>query len=460
MKRIPSALGAACLALAVNPGHAATSAPADTLVVSVSEDAYLGNAVFSVAVDGNKVGNTYTATALNSAGASQNVSLSGSWGSGAHTVTVTFLNDAYAGTPSTDRNLYVNKVTYDGAASASTNVAFYSNGSANFPVTAASTTLALEPGVNLSGLEFNAGTLPGRPNWDYGVPGNSELDYYAGKGVMVIRLPVLWERLQPNLLASSSPSTALDPTYLGLITSILTYANTKGMGVIVDVHDYGGYNGGGKIGSSGGVTPAQFAAFWQLLAGALKSHPGLLGYDLMNEPNGMPSAAAWPAAAQAATNAIRNTDTKTPILVEGDNWASAGAWQSVNGSLNIVDPSASIIYEAHVYGDRDNSGSHFTWKDEVANGVTVNTIAQREAVFGAWCRSNARQCMIGEVGVGNDDPSWNTELQNGLVQMKADGLLMATYWAGGPWWGSYPMSIEPNNGVDAPQMSVLHSFKN
>src|SRR5262245_44478092 len=30
-----------------------------------------------------------------------------------------------------------------------------------------------------------------------------------------------------------------------------------------------------------------------------------------------------------------------------------------------------------------------------------------------------------------------------------------TYWAGGPWWGNYMFSIEPQNGVDKPQMGIL-----
>jgi len=29
-----------------------------------------------------------------------------------------------------------------------------------------------------------------------------------------------------------------------------------------------------------------------------------------------------------------------------------------------------------------------------------------------------------------------------------------TYWAGGPWWGNYMFSIEPQNGVDKPQMGI------
>src|SRR4029077_16295585 len=44
----------------------------------------------------------------------------GDWAPGAHSVTVNFLNDAWGGTATTDRNLYVDKVTYDGVAGTQT----------------------------------------------------------------------------------------------------------------------------------------------------------------------------------------------------------------------------------------------------------------------------------------------------------------------------------------------------
>ena len=77
------------------------------LDLSLSEDAWSGDAQFTVSVDGKQVGGTMTAHALASSGASQHVKLTGNWGSAAHSVGVTFLNDAYGGTASTDRNLHV-----------------------------------------------------------------------------------------------------------------------------------------------------------------------------------------------------------------------------------------------------------------------------------------------------------------------------------------------------------------
>ncbi len=80
------------------------------------------------------MGGTFTTTALHATGVSQNFSFNGDWAPGAHTVTVTFLNDAYGGTSATDRNLYVNAVSYDGTATGQS-AALYSGGGHNFSVT-------------------------------------------------------------------------------------------------------------------------------------------------------------------------------------------------------------------------------------------------------------------------------------------------------------------------------------
>ncbi len=88
----------------------------DVITLSVSEDAWQGDAQFTVRVDGKQVGGTMTATASHALGQTQATSLTGSFGVGSHDVAVTFLNDAYGGTAATDRNLYVDKLNYNGVA--------------------------------------------------------------------------------------------------------------------------------------------------------------------------------------------------------------------------------------------------------------------------------------------------------------------------------------------------------
>ncbi len=86
----------------------------DGIELWVAEDAWQGDAQYTVSVDGQQVGNTMTAAASYAAGQRQVVTLRGNWGAGPHTLSVDYLNDANAGTSETDRNLYVDHVAYDG----------------------------------------------------------------------------------------------------------------------------------------------------------------------------------------------------------------------------------------------------------------------------------------------------------------------------------------------------------
>jgi len=106
----------------------------DVVALKVSEDAYKGDAQFTVSVDGTQVGGAFTTTALHAAGQSQEVDLSGTWGKGAHTVTVNFLNDLYDGTASTDRNLYVAGASYDGVAQTGAALSLMGSGPRSFGV--------------------------------------------------------------------------------------------------------------------------------------------------------------------------------------------------------------------------------------------------------------------------------------------------------------------------------------
>ena len=100
-------------AVAPVPTPPAPTSP-DTLILTVSEDAWNGDAQFKVSVDGVDVGSTFTATSSHAAGASQQIAIAGNWGANAHSVSANFINDAYGGSSTTDRNLYVNGVNYDG----------------------------------------------------------------------------------------------------------------------------------------------------------------------------------------------------------------------------------------------------------------------------------------------------------------------------------------------------------
>eukprot|EP00727_Mastigamoeba_balamuthi_P011327 m51a1_g6817 hypothetical protein (121) ;mRNA; f:287888-288250 len=87
-------------------------------------------------------------------------------------------------------------------------------------------------GVSLAGAEFGDQTLPGVYGTQYTYPTHSEVDYFVGKGMNVLRIPFRWERLQRTLGAD------FDPDEQSRLTDIVNYATSKGAHAVLDPHNY------------------------------------------------------------------------------------------------------------------------------------------------------------------------------------------------------------------------------
>ena len=99
------------------------------------------------------------------------------------------------------------------------------------------------------------------------------------------------------------------------------------------------------------VTTEHFADLWKKIATEFKDYSNIWGYDLMNEPKGIDIDVLFKNY-QAAIYAIREVDTKASVVIEGKNYASSSAWESVSDKLkDLADPQGKIVYEAHAYFD-------------------------------------------------------------------------------------------------------------
>jgi endoglucanase len=111
------------------------------------------------------------------------------------------------------------------------------------------------------------------------------------------------------------------------------------------------------------------------------------------------------------------------------------------------------MYEAHQYFDLDHSGTYKL--NYTLNGASSDRGVEWVRPFAQWLKLHQVRGIITEFGVPGDDPRW-LELTRQLLAYLAQENIPWIYWAGGPWWGNYPLSAEPKkNGVDAPIMLVL-----
>jgi endoglucanase len=301
-------------------------------------------------------------------------------------------------------------------------------------------------GMNLAGADFNPDKSSAVYGTDYIYPSAEELDYYKNHGFDVVRLPFRWERLQRTL------NGELDRAELERIKGFIAAARERSMKVIVSPHNFGRYPTAGKDAPIGSpeVPIEAFADFWRRLAAEFAGDPAVYGFSLMNEPHD--SRGLWKTTAQAGLDAIRRSDPDRLVLAPGDQWSGAWSWRRFNDDFLLDDPTGNLIYEAHQYFDVNHSG---TYKLGYAlSGAYPDLGVDLVRPFADWLREHRVSGIITEFGVPNDDPRW-LELVDRLLTYLAAEDIPWVYWAGGPWWGNYPLSAEPRNGVDAPIMAIL-----
>ena len=101
-----------------------------------------GDAQFTISINGATIGGVHTATAAHAGGQTQDIAVSGYWGANP-TIGISFINDAYGGTSSADRNLYLDGASYDGQALQGAPASLLSNQTAHLANPAGTTMLGL-----------------------------------------------------------------------------------------------------------------------------------------------------------------------------------------------------------------------------------------------------------------------------------------------------------------------------
>lgn len=303
-------------------------------------------------------------------------------------------------------------------------------------------------GVNLAGAEFNSAKRPGTLYKDYTYPAATDYAFFAGQHMNIVRLPFLWERLQPT------PNGELDATQLQLIQKAVAQAKAQNQHIILDVHNYAKYQGV-RLGNEG--TPGSLLVdLWKRLATVFKDDDAVI-FGLMNEPNAI-DASVWAPIAQASIDAIRATGARNLILVPGTAYTGAHSWASSSyGTPNatalasINDPANNLAVEVHQYLDKDYSG---TSGECVSATIGVDKLRG----FTAWLRQQGKRGFLGEFAGGTSETCLQAlDGMLGFMEQNADVWLGWTYWSAGSWWPpTYPFTVQPGkDGSTKPQLPVL-----
>jgi endoglucanase len=302
--------------------------------------------------------------------------------------------------------------------------------------------------VNHSGYNFAGGEL--NPSFGLG-PAPAQIDALAANGFGLMRYVI------NNQWLYTAEYGALNASMLAAMKTVIDYAFTKNIYVVIDPHNSGNqwdpvFSTSKKILASTRESDL-FQDFWRRVASAFVNYPNVI-FGLMNEPT--QAATVWRDwGCTPAITAIRAVGATQLILIPGTGQSSALGWSS-NGNTAAfagyaADTANNFAFEAHQYLDASASGGGSV---ATLNGSTIlNT-------FNSFLTTNSFKGFIGEFGMAPDPFKCNgtdtlhylvggtnvttnsiTANSNMLSAMVSSGLYKG--WAA--WGGGYEFATPPTN---------------
>lgn len=197
----------------------------------------------------------------------------------------------------------------------------------------------------------------------------SIVDQMAGFGFNCLRIPFSGDFCTPGrAIPGTAFDAALNPEFVGktaleVLDTIIAYAKSKGLYVVLDHHRRTAGAGADGAPTDATYTQAQWIADWNVLASRYASEVAVVGADLHNEPHDL-TWSAWATACEACGNAILATAPDWLIFVEGVGsnpdstpywWG--GALKGVATRPVVLNVANKVAYSPHEYGQSVGSQS-------------------------------------------------------------------------------------------------------
>lgn len=234
-------------------------------------------------------------------------------------------------------------------------------------------------GANYSGLEF--GNFPNQPNG----PRAENFAQMAGWGANVVRLPIAWHYLEPQV-------NQFDPSYLtDHVDPVVGFAAEHGIGVVIDMHFYfwsaciGGLGAPpwicdgysyprGEIGllratcdffrvegsspppsraSDGRLQREHFLDAWRMVVRHYANDPRVIGWDYFNEPFGICFVLAGDSFEKQALHPLyrRMREIVAEEKAERPFFYEPHVTRNVGAMPDLEPFGPNVIYAPHLYGN-------------------------------------------------------------------------------------------------------------
>ncbi len=203
-------------------------------------------------------------------------------------------------------------------------------------------------------------------------------DAAQAAGVQTIRLPVRW-----SAHALPSAPYTIDTAFFARVDYALDQAARRGLGVIVDMHNYHQLDGDATDVWDRAVAPQdvepRFVAMWEQIVARYRNRPADVLFELYNEPHGAMTAERWNTLVQRTLVAVRAIDTLRYLVVGPVNWNQAASLPD----LFITPKDRRILVTIHDYEPFAFTHQKATWAGMGDSPTTTCCTADQVAAFTA-----------------------------------------------------------------------------
>ncbi len=192
---------------------------------------------------------------------------------------------------------------------------------------------------------------------------------------------------------------------------------------------------------------------WRETARRLKDRKNVVGYDLMVEPD-TKKFGVWNRLASRITQAIREIDPTTPILIGGADWSTVGSLDSLQ-----LTGDARTVYTVHQY--EPYAYSHQEGRNA---GFTSNQLDQLYNRIADFRAKNGVSVAINEFGVVRFAPNADQFLATQMAMIEKFGANHALWL----WETSFTLNYDefnvrrgpdPNNHTDVEDSALIEAVK-
>jgi len=253
------------------------------------------------------------------------------------------------------------------------------------PVSVASTPFNVKRCMNIG----NALEAPNEGEWGYKIRAR-DFQTIKRAGFDTVRIPIRWD----THTAHRAPYK-IDPPFMSRIQTVVSQAQSAGLGVIIDVHHYE------SLIQNPRRQEARFMAIWSQIADTFRNAPSNVYFEAINEPTREISMTEVNALYAKLVPLIRKTNPTRKIILGGNSWNSVDTLDAVKWPKD-----ANLVATYHDYGPHEFTHQGAEWSEPVmplgrkwGGRADEAELKDTFAIATAFKRRTGLPLFVGEFGV-------------------------------------------------------------